>query len=407
MRTNREEKWIIMNFTFYFIITFLLLLFGFSSIYPQLSQIEQNKEEVQDLYNNITRINKEWLNFNEFKSFSNNWENTRLITEILKNISQDFYEASLINTEYASYDEFLENKIAEISSAENIGIVENNSSKISNILPTYSDNLIEIWDNVLTDYKFVNYIESIIESFNFSTNSAIWITKVNLVEEFANLDATWDALDSNIYYIPLTLELTWNKESLIRFLYFVENVWNIEVNDKDIYVNEDYWLLSQNWVKKVLEWDSYSRDYNIFEHQIFDIEKIIFPEYIDSSYISRWSLSLNDFIINTQAKDKYQFNVNLRFYVKGQPLYKIEEYINLVLNKYKELTGLINVWLKNTNLKWIERINLSNNNDVVKSLNSEILTIKKNLSNKDKIEELYNKALKIDKIIDPIITTLK
>jgi len=38
---------------------------------------------------------------------------------------------------------------------------------------------------MLTDYKFINYVESIIETFNLSTSSPVGISELALLEGFS------------------------------------------------------------------------------------------------------------------------------------------------------------------------------------------------------------------------------
>ena len=56
----------------------------------------------------------------------------------------------------------------------------------------------------------------------------------------------------------------------------------------------------------ILEWDRYSSDYNIFEHQITDISKITMTEYLDSSYAPRWDDDFKKFIVT----ESYIFKPN-------------------------------------------------------------------------------------------------
>lgn len=404
---KREQNAIIIHFIFYFALTIWLVVFTFSSIYPQLKTIEETKLTTKDIHESIKRIEKSWLTFDEFKILSSLWGNNRVVSEILKSMTDDFYTKSLVNTSFATYEEFLNDKTKELNSIENKEIAEEKIKQISKILPLYSDSNIDFWGYVLSDYKFVNYVESIIESFNFTTSNSIWISKINLLKDFAVSNKWGDALESNIYYIPLKLVLNWTKEWVIEFLHFIENVGNIEIKEGNIELNNNFWFLLKNKIKKVLEWDKYSNDYNIFEHQMIDISRIIMSEYIDSSYVSRWEISFRDFIIDWQWTDSYEISVDLMFYVKWQPAYKLEEFILWILDKHKITTWLVNVALRSTDLSASERRKILKHNETLKQLGKEILSIRKELVKKEKLEELYINVLKIDEIIDPIFQSVK
>ena len=407
-RQKREENTIIIHFAFYFVLTIWLLTYLFLSILPQLLSIEDTKKSTKEVYTNLTRIEKSWLTFDEFKSLNNVWSNTVVVNEILKGMTWDFFTNNLVNTKYNTYKEFLDKNVAELNSDENKKLSQEKIDKISRVLPPYTDNSIDFSNYALTDYKFVNYVESIIESFNFNTSNSIWISKLSLLDDYTiSTWNGWDALEANIYYIPLNLVLEWTKSSVIEFLYFIENVGNISVDKNNININNNYWFLSKNWVKKVLEWDKLTSSYNIFEHQIIDIDKITFNDYIDSSYLSRWDTNFKDFIIKTQWNDKYEINLNLLFYVKWQPSYKLVEQINSILDKYKETQGKVSKLLGNTKTDGLDRINLTKYNDTIKQFSEETNNMRKSLVKKENLEEIYIRALKIDEIINPIFKSLK
>ena len=406
-RFKREENTIIIQFVFYFVLTLGLLIFIIFSVYQQIKSIEGKKNETGILYNDIVRIEKSGLSLEEFKKINWSGESNRVLKEILKNMSDEFYDNNLINTSFDTYELFLENKIEELNSEENIEFIKEKNKKISKILPWYTEWAIDFWDYILTDYRFINYIESIIETFNLSTTNSIWISRLTILDDFSDKTKSWNSLDSNIYYIPLKLVLKWSKSSIVEFLYYIENVGNIQIEDDNIVLNENDWILVKNWLNVILEWDKYSNSYNIFEHQIADISRVSMKDYIDSSYVSRWNSNFNEFIIKTQWNDDFEVSVDLMFYVKGQPRYKIEEFILRVLNKYKELTWLVNLSLKNTDIKWEERTVILKYNNTLKSLSKEVLNMRKDLSKKDKLENLYNRVDKLDKVIIPIFKSLK
>ncbi|MFK7780253.1 MAG: hypothetical protein QM490_03810 [Candidatus Gracilibacteria bacterium] len=406
-RSKREENSIITHFVFYFVLIVGLAFFLITSIIPEILKIEKDKTATKELYSNIERVSNAGLDFNEFKKFSNSGEKDRVLLEILKNMSEDFYATNLINNTEDSYKEFLEQKIEELSSPKNMAIINDQTKQISTILPTYSIPAIDLGGDSLSDYKFVNYIESILETFGLSTKSSIGINKLKLVEEYMGTNNSGDSLDSNIFYIPLSLVLKGDKAGILDFLYFVENVGNVYIDNDEIVLSEEYGFLSQNGRKKVLEGEKYIPGYNILNHQMIDIEKISMEQHIDSSYIDREEKDFKDFIIESQGEEIFEINVNLMFYVKGQPAYKTEEFINNVFNKHVATIGLISDTLKDVTLGDSLRRKLIQQNVSLNQMNKEILSIKKALAKKEKIDELYKRAMKLDEIIDPIFKSLK
>ncbi len=403
-RSVREEKSIIIYFGFYIVLVLWLIIFFFVSILPSIKEIEEEKNITQWLRSNIDRVYKEWITLEEFKKLNKVWEENKVVSEILKNITKDFYDKNLMNSEYPTYWEFISEKRKELNSDEHIETIAAQNLKIAQILPTYSDNWILLWNNEMTDYKFINYIESLIESFNLTTSNSIWIKRVDLLEEFAVLDKNGDNLWSNIYSIPLSLELNWTKAWIIDFLYFVDNVWKIEIREDNIIVNTDYWYLSKNWVPKVLEWDEYIPwEYNIFENQIMDISKITISNYIDNRYTSfRWSNDFKEFILKTQWNDDFKIKVDLNFYIKWQPIYKIKEFILYILDEHKKATIFVNNLIKNTKITSKERFSLNKEKDILKGINKEVVILRKNLNTWENIDTLYKKALRMEELIFPI-----
>lgn len=405
MKNNkREESSIVMHFMFYFILIIWLSIFTFINIVPNIQAIEEDKTKTLNAYTDLLRITKSWLSFDEFKANIWTWATDVYLSKIIKNISSEFYNKNLVNTKELTYKKFLESKKIDLNSNENNLLLEESLKDIEKLLPTYSDNSIEYWNNPLTDYKFINYVESIIETFNLSSDSSLWITNVNLVDEFSVNVKKWESLESNLYYIPLKLVLKWTKTDFIDFIDFIENVGNMKIENDEIVLNK--YISWNSWVVKVLEWDKYTKNYNFYEHQIIDISSIFIKEYLDWSYISKWDTDFFEFIKNTQWKQKYTFTVDLKFYVKWVPIYKVEEFIQKIIDRYNELNKLVKKSLVNTKISRWERINLTKINSTLKQIDKDIINLKKELRKKEKIEELYIQALKIDSIIVPILNKL-
>ena len=404
-RTTREKNTIIITFIFYFILILgVIWIILFNTIW-KISEVEAKKIDTQKLYEELSKIKKEWINFNEFKNISTDNETDKVI---LSNITSDFYNKYLKNNWSTDFDTFINKKKKELNSEENIKLIEKNKSQIINILPTYSENNINIWWDKLSDLKFVNYIESIVDSFNLSIWWSIGIWNVVLLDEYAVSSNWWDSLESSIFYIPLNITVKGTKSNIIDFLYFIEHVWNIEINNNKINVVRDYKnFLSVNWFPKILSWDKYTKDYNIFENQITDISKISIPEYIDWSYISRGDKDFVDFIKKTQWNDEFEVKVNLNFYVKWQPKYEILKFIKSVTNNFKLLNLKVNQLISWNKVKWAKLIDLKKKQNLLKNLNTKVVNINKELRKQKDLEQIYKNAIEINKFIEPLCNDLK
>jgi len=403
-RTVREKNSIIITFVFYLILVVILILFTAFDIINKLDKIGSEKIETQKLYEEIDLIEKEWLGFNEFNSIASwSWKDL----EIIKSLTKDFYNEHLKNNTNDSFDEFIKKKTEDLNSPKNKKLIEENKSQIVNILPIYSeDNINVLWDN-LTDYKFVNYVESIFETFWLSTEGAIGIWNVTLLDEYAVSNSGGDTLESSIYYIPLSINLKGTKKNIVDFLYFVEKVWTIEIKDNKLSIVKDDWTLSTNWVPKVLIWDKYKKWYNIFEHQIIDISSILINSYIDSSYASRRNESFVDFIKEKQWNDDFEIKVNLRFYVKWQPKYVVLDFINTVTSNFQKINIAINKKVSSGFVKWVELLRLKKQQNLLKWLNVKVINLKKELRKQQNLESVYKKAIAINELISPICDSLE
>jgi hypothetical protein len=110
-----------------------------------------------------------YLNTNSKEEFSQDK------LEILKNIGKDFYNSELTNkTENLNFSDFLGNKKELLNSDENKKILNFRDKKIKKILPSYIKNLdLKNDKDLLTDFKFINYIESMVETFSLKHNDSI------------------------------------------------------------------------------------------------------------------------------------------------------------------------------------------------------------------------------------------
>jgi len=401
-KSAREKNSIIIWFVFYFVLLFGVILFFSISTVESLNQIEEKKVLTKEFYNDIVEIESKWLSYNEFKSITASAKGSDEYKVVLKNMTKNFYEEHLMNKNEATFKKFIEKKTKEIKSPKNEKLISENEKQIVNILPTYSENNINIWEKSLTDFEFINYIESIIDSFNLNTKASLGIWNVQILDEYVVSTWVWNSMDSNIYSIPLSLNLEWTKKNIINFLYFIEKVWTIKTLNNEIKINKDSKFLSTNGFAKVLSGDKYTVDYNIFEHQIIDISNISMPKYLDSSYLSRNETKFVDFIKESQWNDHFEIKVNLLFYVKWLPKYRVVDSINRITSNFKLLYWYVNSTISNWKVKWVELIKLKKYQNLLKNVNLRVVWIWKELRSNKNLELIYKKALNVNEIITPL-----
>jgi len=432
MKKTTIPKWIIQALIFNIAIFLIFIVLIINYFLPKFFEVELKKENLNILQSENNKLLEKWLEFDKFKSnlVKSNKEDNEYLKNILNNPSKDFkwiYNSNLINNWSWSYKQFIIKKEKEIKEKELELSKSKVREKIENILPYYKSdsNLQEKW---LTDFKFINYIEKIIHNFKLEYIWTIWIWELTLEKPALILEKNKkiNQEDGEIYSFKLPLTLVWNKKSLIDFIYYIENVWNIsftelwddikikEINRKKTYTNKE-WLVIKNDFYNLPRYFLWEKD--IFNNLIIDIENIKLNDYIDSSFnpisYDKWETFIN-FIKNDQALEKYEINIDLKFYVKGLEKYKTKKYIENVLFEYnlltKTFTSTIKFWKNNASklsAKWLLSLKeLDKYNNYLNNLKKDI----KDLSNTKKLNEdlgnVYRKAQSIKYIFDNKINNI-
>lgn len=405
MKSRRQQNTIIMSFIFYIFLILILLISIFSYFIPQINEIKILKENNNTLSSDYNRINISGQSFSEFrstfssKSTSNSnssdeeKKNLEYINSIILEIDKDFYDEVFINTWSGNYDSFLKDlKLFYSSNDDNSKI-----DLIQNILPVYSEIIKDVDGVLLSDFMFINYLESIIETFNLSYSNQLWISWLSIVEDFKT--SSENSLDTNLYYIPISLNVDWTKANLLDFLYYSYHVWAIELKDDNIFIwyNIDEWF--ENFKELSLKWQVKTGSYNIFDNHIYDIESISLKNSIDGDLRN---FNWEDFFTTlkkTQWNDELNLALNLRFYVKSVPNYKLEEYIKWFLLEFSQFKSDVLKKIKSKEVEWYKLQNLKSINEALLQL--EKTNIKDLKSTKWKeLEDLYKKAYQYKKVID-------
>ena len=378
---------------FIFFVSYLIF-----SIYPNLLDIESKKSELKNKISYYNTLKSKWFDFNEFKSLNSKGVSTlssvklkELLNDdfykkIYKEFDKDFYDESIYDTWYSLFEakeNFWDYLVSKNKDLKNIISGKEFSSKvlkISKVLPKYSTFVEFNNDKWLTDLAFINYIENLLNKFGLKTKDSIWI------KDIIPVDNDIVTSDDNIYYIPLELELEWLKLSLLDFLRYIKNTWDIEFSWNDFDFSDKVGSTSQ----------------------ISEIEKIEFKEYIDSSYDSRekFDNSLERFLAKTnQTNDSIIVKVNLRFYVSGLSSDKIKDRINFIIWNNNKKVIFDEDWNPKKDEKTGEiqyvlvHYNYNNLLNIVKNFRSNS-TVNKNDYYKRKVDNIFkylnNKDIKRD-----------
>ncbi len=307
--------------------------------YGEFWIIQDEKVSLNEKLLKIETLKNKWMSVWEFKA---SWmpfvKDDESLRNILTQIEKEFYEFHFKNTDSGSYSEFIDKKIKEVEEKEQSDDHRVMEEISSTVLPAYVDEKLSLADSEeFSELKLVNYIERIMQTFNLEYTWDIGVSDLLPLE--ADIEKTKQdkdvkdgesLLENKIFYIPVSFTLEGSKASIIDFIYFIQNSGKISAKDSTLKVFEDdYFKKSEENFRSndlVLEGDTNIKSYNIFQNQLIDFESISFNEYI---YEKRDGDKRWEFLSNIrklpQWLEKYEVDVNLRFYVKGISDYKVEK----------------------------------------------------------------------------------
>lgn len=309
------------------VIFVIFIIFFFVKVSPWFTQYSEQKDILMQKIEAFHSVSKDGNSFADFSALVTDEELKKMIGKI----GEDFYSKNLKNTSSLPYADFVKEKTEYINKIKTSDKIKTRDKKLSTVLPSYQE-----WVSVegtMSDLDFINYIENLLKAFSLQTTSNIGINDIVLLEDKGEKIKKIDALSSQLFYIPLKLDLRGRKADIADFLYYLQNVGKVEKVE-----NDDIKFYADNYItKKIPNFN------NIYESKLVDIESITLPEYIDTSSVIRPSdaKSTEKFLLfirnGVENEDVFSVNVELRFYVKGLPVYKLEEYILKIVGEYKKM----------------------------------------------------------------------
>ncbi|MCT4617210.1 MAG: hypothetical protein N4A38_03310 [Candidatus Gracilibacteria bacterium] len=345
----------IMYYVYAIIILSVVLFF----LLPQVFEIGAKKLDLAKTADEYHKIQKEGFSWEDFKAEIGQIETYRKkgilskkVDELKKeakkiynqklfdNLSENFYNLFFISR-VGNYLDFLTKKQEELEAKILSDDVKERSESLNKILPFYGDkNLIgrdiegeEKITGIYDDTDFILYIERLAEAFNLENKGDIGIANLISVDSDENYNLEkFSEIDNGIYSFDISLDLIGSKKDFLDFVTYIENVGNIEVIGDAIKINQNRYL------KNRIPGDD---EKNIFAHPIMEIKSIIMPDYLDNSLNLRGrSESFTNFVKRTKPREEFKAQVIVTFFVRGQPEYKKEQFIQLTNQKYKELKKL-------------------------------------------------------------------
>jgi len=338
-------------------IIFLLIL-GWAILFfviPRVQIALWLRDSLEEVYANYDTIEKSWIQLQELRAMAMQKESSSdaYTSTLLRNVTPQFYNSIFLsNTSWSSYEEFLQEikkNVFEIKASDEY---IKKDKTLSSILPIYTQDSAFSKEG-LTDFAFVNYIENLLYDFNLTANGEIWIGILEKVggatEEVAPV-VIWEdgeeipaiptnTLEEDIFKIPLSFEITWQKSDVVDFIHFFENVGSIAIKDAQLEIYND------KFISKSLNFNrnAWFESYNIYEKQIADISSVSWEEYPDSSTYDVTQKGLIALMKSDQARERVAVEIKLDFYVSGVPGYRMEQYIQELISDFNKM--LQEVWM--------------------------------------------------------------
>ncbi len=400
------------NLTIFIIFTSIIFFW----VYPSFMEVEAKKQDLNKLYNSYEKLYNSWIDFTEFKKnieekIKELWNNkkTKFQKEKLEKLlymKKYLDNLKKENKTNKNFLIFLNKKVEEIEKIENSNDIVSLEKNIENILPSYVKNDETI--STLTDLNFVNYLEKLFLAFNIKNDNEIWIWNIVAVNDDSRVTKT-NLSQDQIFYIPIKLNLSWKKINIIKFLYFLENMWKIKIvkiknniNKKDIIKidiikdNEDFFKDQKNILKQK----------NIYSNILSTISEIRFNEYIDSKLAKSKDIKTEkdyiNYIATNQANDKYKISLELHFYIKWLAKYKLKEYITNLIKDYNKTLKQLKIFSTKSQkelFSWKNPLLISKLEKLIIFLENkkkEIISISKTLAKQKNLVSVYNKMKKIE-----------
>lgn len=433
LNKQRQNNRVLVDFFVTLLVSFTFIGILIFPILSNVWAISIKKEEFNNLYTSYSDLLTKWLRYSNWQT-EYKWKES-FISLLNKDKNLDIYSKKILTynklqsswiTE-KDYNKFLEDfkwwkfkTFKEFSDFKKIEL-NNEESKTSNdkliiwkILPKYDDNLNLSWEkinNVLSNITFVNNIEKILTKYNLTTDSKIWISQIVEVKKILNNNIknkkakkSDKKIETGLYYIPVKLDLEWDKKDIIAFLKELKTFWNLYMlSVKDEWSDEEVNKLhykNNNWdyiyIWDKIKWKDILRKPIESYHQLLNIESIEMWDYIDDATVKN-NDTLLESINNKQIDDSYKLVLNLQFYVSW--ISDRDFYISL-----KQITWIISdIEL----IKWLDKIQEKEKEKKKLETREKLILDYYNKSNYGKNDDDYKDLWEYNKLKIRIIKYLK
>jgi hypothetical protein len=209
--TNRKRIILLQIIIFNSIVLLILIITIIVKIIPNIILYEEEKKNLNTTYKELTLIKERGISYEQFVSvMAKNPIKDAYLEALIKTISKDFYDKNILNTQKQGlFENFIKSKELYLEKKTKERDVSERQKSIQTIFPEYTGNSLIKNEQALTDFKFINYIESILYTFNLVSIDPIGISDVLVVDDYISQDSKKIEQDVNprLYYIPLHLKI--------------------------------------------------------------------------------------------------------------------------------------------------------------------------------------------------------
>jgi len=410
MNKKIKNIWTIVYFWFYSFWIIILSFLLYYKLLPDYNNIELLKSKAYSSYSEIKEIEVKWINFSDFRSSLPKEELTKslFLDNLVKKITPDFYNRIFINDTDLDYDIYLTDLKKKYSNDSDYDKI---SSLISDILPVYSNLNLSLVQNdealfnyfqnnsVMSDFKFINFLDVIIDSFRIQYSNLIWVSELVFLEEYSLWEV--NSIHSDIFYVPILLDLNIRKDYFLDFLHYIENVWKISLDWEEIIFKE----LSNLDLLTIKDSKFYSK--NIYNNILADVSILELPEYLDSLNSKYSDTTFVNYIKNTQWNQFIDAKIEIKFYVKWLPTYLIEWSLKKFIAKFDLIRSSLDEKLLDESLSEADILLLNNINNSMNEIYYDLIEkINEAFIEKGDLELIYVEAYNYNSILDEFLETI-
>lgn len=142
-------------------------------LYPSIMDIEETKSALQSTLSERKDVEAKGIDYSSFASLRTDLiQDNSYESNIMRTISEEFYNEKVRNTTTDDFETYYTKLQVHINDQKKDKVQESRQLVINSVLPQYVDINDSTYEG-LTEFKFVNYIETILYTFNLTVDGSL------------------------------------------------------------------------------------------------------------------------------------------------------------------------------------------------------------------------------------------